>query len=217
YENGEPTGEKEHWTLHEFKGGARFIRVDVDFRYSEHGGFSRLEEALYDPAGLLARYNFHYFDDSSNPPRELPAEVKADYTVLEGYLQIAYTAGHEAREYEEVTLPEKSVLSPHGFIFMGQVIHNAIAVGGDHIPVYDLDYHVYGSMAHPMQYTAEFITEETTPCGKRHIPTRCYSFSRADKAHERLYWLDEHDIVIKYEYRHGDEQQSAQLGNYAHR
>ena len=217
HQNGHDTGERESWTIHELKGGAYLIRVDVDCRFSERGGFSRLEEALYQPDGSLVRYNFYYADSSPDPLQELPNEVRADYTVMDDYIQIAYTAGQNDRVYEEVPLVESSVLSPHGFVFMGQVIQSTLAAGGKDVVVFDLDYHLYGSMAHPVRYTASFEKEETIQVGRKSISTRCYNFSRIDKPHDRLYWLDDHDIVVKFEHITADEHQTAILTNYAHR
>lgn len=222
YEDDTLTGEKERWTLHELPGGARFFRVDADTRDATHGGFSRLAEALYSPAGELVRYNFHYFDNSTNPPHELPDEVLADYTVMDDYVQIGYRSGHDERVYEEFSLPEGAILSPHGFIFTGRVIQQALKQAEadrntDTVNLVDLDYHVYGRMAQVSPVTVRLLRVESLQFGRASRETRCYEMARSG-GEPHLYWLDSHDIVVQYEHRTGDGLTiRVRLTNYAHR
>lgn len=209
YENGELTHLAESWSIHEYSGGARMIRIDQDARAS--GGADTLAEALIHPEGRLERLNVRCWMIFPTPAFQT---LQADYVFLENYIQIGRTVDGGEREYAEVEIPPDTLIRlPQFILFESWTLAAAAKKSAEStVDVFVPDYLEGGGRLKPDNLPRIIeIAEEELEMGGLLRKTRRYT-TGGGSTH---IWLDEHDIALKLSY--GDGASIQRLTRYAHR
>ncbi|GAB1420330.1 hypothetical protein MASR2M15_04220 [Anaerolineales bacterium] len=100
----------EKWIVHELKGGAKLYRMEREDHFHRSQQVV-LAEALFDPVDQLDRFNWYWLAGQGQDG------FKADYSLLDNYIQLAWTVGQFERRYMEVEYQRDTLFMPDFALF----------------------------------------------------------------------------------------------------
>lgn len=206
YHNDKPTGAVEQWSIHQQPDESQLIRVDRDARQPHN--MSLLLEALRGSSGQIERFDVYFMAGSAKP-------LKASYIFFDGYVTVGRTLQDGQRRDEQIVLPSNVVIYPLMRVFTGPVIRQAAAQQGS-VPVFlawisdPADERFLSGM---IDYRTANLVEPTSA-----QTTQAYQFTGGSYDSNARFWLDEHDMLLRYVYKKSeDNEESAVLTRYARR
>ena len=206
--DGETLDKTEAWTMHRHADGERFIRVDMDARREE--GKSILVEVLQNGDGELARLDLRYENDRFDGGIK---HLRASYQVMDGRLHVGFNLNGVERQYTEVDLPAGTRIDIPLLAFRGKTIRviaqRTMAPRFIFVPMYEHAQLFPGALQRANTPIDE-DADDVVLLGQRQVAARRYRYR--DRA--ALYWIDEHDVVIKRVNAFKQQEMVAQIGNY---
>ena len=206
--NDQALDKTEAWTIHRHADGEQFIRSDMDARREE--GKSILAEALQSRSGELARLDIRYENASFEGGIQ---HLRASYQVVDQRLQVGFNMNGAERQYIEVDLPAGTRLDIPLLIFRGATIRalarNANEPQSIFVPMFEHAQLFPGTL----QNTGAPIDEDgedVLRLGAREVSAKRYRYR--DRA--SLYWIDDHDVVIKRVNAFRQKEFAVQISNY---
>lgn len=115
YEERQPSGVIEHWSIHELPDGSRLVRADMDGRAGD--AISLLTEALYRKDSRVERFDVHFYG-----LYDYDKHAEASYTIFDDKVIIGRMIGADPRRQDEINLPEGCVVRPPAMIDYGLAV-----------------------------------------------------------------------------------------------
>lgn len=216
YQDGNPTGTVEHWSIHEMPDGAQKIRVDDDWR--ETDGSSVLIEAWRSPyaeGGRIERFDLHAFGGKNDPIKE----VRATFQFFGDHAEIGHTVNNGTRQQLEIDLPQDYIVAPESLIFGGFEVAMLAVNPGYQFPVvsYLPTFYSAATTFRPTVYeqSAVFLRDESISIDVHTYAAHCFEQYSPSSDQKFPLWTDEHDILLKF--ISADQRHSAILTRYARR
>ena len=198
----------EAWTIHRHADGERFIRIDMDARREE--GKSILAEALQSHSGELARLDLRYENASFEGGIR---HLRASYQVVDERLQVGFNMNGAERQYIEVDLPAGTRFDIPLLIFRGATIRALARKANESQSIFVPMFEHAQLFPGTLQSTDAPIDEDGEDVlllGARQVSARRYRYR--DRA--ALYWIDDHDVVIKRVNAFKQQEIVVQISNY---
>lgn len=184
YQGNLPTGDVEHWSMHEPGEGSLTIRSDRDGRGGT--GANWILEALC-VRESLERFDLEVFGENTT----------AAQFFLEQYgAIISKRINGETRSREEIALPAGYVASPPSLV--AQFLFVSASVGW-RVPVLVTELDFQGGLVagqHVHEWTVEDAGEAEHAIGEERIPVREYRIRNGD---EMTCWFDKHNVLMRCE------------------
>jgi hypothetical protein len=209
--NGKPAEFIERWSVHELPDGSQIVRVDRDAM-----GLTLLLEALRD-SHSIARFDAHLFTSVDGVFRQ----VRATYLFNNGFAQIGRTLNNGTHSQTETPLTPNTAIYPNARIFLGSVVRQLANQPQNETSVFSFH------LADPSDPDTLLGVVENRPVhlvGVKEVDfegvatkVQGYHFLGGSYDEKTIFWIDEYDLLIQYEYQHEDDQWLAVLTNYAHR
>lgn len=198
-QDGKPGGIHESWTIHHLPDASRLVRVDHDARKSAFGT-SLLLEALV-ASGRIQRFDLQFF----NPNGSQVKQARASYQLSEDRVHVSRQINTDWQPLQEILLPPGRVIYPSMCIFTGSVIRQILEQGGREVAVLTPDIappDLQGVLAPELDYrSAELVGTETLNQAGNTTSAAHYRFIGSNYNPECSVWLDDHDILIAYQYQ----------------
>ena len=201
FQDGAPTGDVEHWTLHEPGAGAWTVRADHDGR--DGTGANWLFEGLYN----CAHRRFERFDLSLFGTQHTDAKFIFEPDAV----QISLRLDGVAQERLDVALPAAYVTRAPALVADGLVIAGH-TTGLSFVPALDSAAGLVHGGALEAAAVEPLGSESLTVAGHV-IDARAYRL-RGDRGEDFTCWLDQHDIQLR---RQSPTGLTALLSQYVHR
>lgn len=216
FQDSQPTGTVEHWSIHELPDGAQMIRVDDDWR--ETDGSSVLIEAWRSPpaeGNRVERFDIHAFGGKNDQVKE----VRATFQFHPTHAEVGRSVDKEFRQQFELELPEHYIVAPESLIFGGfEVAQMAVNPGHifpivSYLPTFLNPTAAFRPVIH--EQCVVFLSDETILVDGKAYISRCYEQQTPSTKQRWPIWIDEYGILLKF--TSPDERHSAVLTRYARR
>jgi hypothetical protein len=216
-QDGEATGTREHWSIHELPDSAQLIRVDDDWR--DVDGSSVLIEAWRSPAsegGRIERFDISAFGARGDAIKR----VRATFNFAGDRLEVGHSIDDAPRRQLEMQLPPGYIVAPEGLVFGGFEAAELARYPGEeqpvvsYLPTFLTAEAAFRPVVHRQRVDIGAADDTVEIGGRSHAAQRLHQSSPL--APEVLtIWTDRHNILLKY---HVDDQRhSALLTRYARR
>ena len=193
-----PTGDVEHWTLHEPGVGALTVRADYDGR--DGTGVHWLFEGLYNRA--LRR--FERFDLSLYGTQHTDAK----FIFGPGEVQISLRIDGSATDRLDIPLPNGAIVRPPALVADGLALGSDNQTAPAFVPTLDLSAGLVQGGRIEVTTVTQQNNEMLTVDG-REVEARIYHVQG-----DYTCWLDRHNILLRRRWPSG---LTAQLSQYVHR
>jgi hypothetical protein len=205
FEDEKPSGMVEHWSIYQLPDQSQIVRVDRDGRDSP-SKTSLLIETLRSADGKIERCDIRFYYPNSEKKMQ---EARATYNFTDEHVEIGRILGSHERIDEVVKLPLQTVIYLLAHILTGDVIKRLAAreneKGFVFLPrIADLnDSQLLGGLVE--ERSAHFLGDETIDINGKVYATHHYQFIGGNYQESSSFWLDDHDVLVRYRYQSSDQ------------
>jgi hypothetical protein len=213
FEDDNPSGMVEHWSIHQLPDRSQIVRVDRDGRDSTLKN-SLLMEALRSPEGSIERCDIRVYYANGKAAHE----ARATYNFTHERVEIGRTIDAQERVDEIVELPSQAVIYPPANVFIGGVATQIAAqvAGKTAVFVPNTDTQSTQLLGGAVkEYAAHFLGDESIDIKGKVYAARQYQFVDVSDNLASSLWLDEHDVLIRSIYRNANNRVTTSLTQYA--
>jgi hypothetical protein len=189
----------EHWSIHQLPDASQIIRVDRDGRQSAFR-VSLLSETLRAADGHIERCDIRLY----YPADDVMREARATYIFSAAQVEIGRILSASERFDEIMALPPNTVIYPLGRIFTASVIKQLVAQDDGKAMVFVpniTDLHSERLLAGMVEErSARFLGDETIELNSKTVASKRYQFIGGSYTPDSMFWVDEHDTLLRYRY-----------------